>query len=150
MSFLQATSEENPLSSALEQIASIDREIDSVEITVKEMKKRRDALASVAVEEMTTGRLDGVRVAGRSWRVEWEHRVSATGEHQVFKFVFGHSRSPLLNVRLRLVPRLQTAALAGFTGVSWRFAGLRFCNNLSSFCCPAAALAPLYRACTEI
>ena len=82
MSFLQATSEENPLSSALEQIAAIDREIDAVEITVKELKKRRDALASVAVEEMTTGRLDGVRVAGRSWRVEWEHRVSATGEHQ--------------------------------------------------------------------
>jgi hypothetical protein len=82
MSFLQATSEVNALSSALEQIAAIDREIDSVEITVKEMKKRRDALASVAVEEMTSGRLDGVRVAGRSWRVEWEHRVSATGEHQ--------------------------------------------------------------------
>jgi len=66
----------------LEQITAIDRDIDLAEMRVKELKKRRDALANVAVEEMTGGRLDGVRVAGRSWRVEWEHRVSASGEHQ--------------------------------------------------------------------
>lgn len=82
MSFLQATSEVNPLSSALEQITAIDRDIDAAEMRVKELKKKRDALASVAVEEMTQGRLDGVRVAGRSWRVEWEHSVSASGEAQ--------------------------------------------------------------------
>ena len=52
------------------------------ELSIKELKKRRDALAEIAVEEMTTGRLDGVRVAGRSWRIEWEHSVSATGETQ--------------------------------------------------------------------
>jgi hypothetical protein len=80
MTFSEATT--NPLSSALEQIAAIDRDIDAAELRVKELKKRRDLLAAVAVEEMTSGRLDGVRVAGRSWRVEWEHSVSASGEAQ--------------------------------------------------------------------
>lgn len=68
----------SPLSSALEQIAAIDREVAEMELKVKELNKRRDSLAGVAVEEMTAGRLDGVRVAGRSWRVEWEHSISAT------------------------------------------------------------------------
>jgi hypothetical protein len=82
MSFAQATEHDNPLSTALENIAQIDREIDVAELTVKELKKRREALAEIAVEEMTAGRLDGVRVAGRSWRVEWDHSVSATAEKQ--------------------------------------------------------------------
>lgn len=80
---MKATQENNsPLSASLEQIAEIDREIDAAELKVKELKKRREALAEVAVEEMTAGRLDGVRVAGRSWRVEWEHSVSATADRQ--------------------------------------------------------------------
>lgn len=79
----KATQENNsPLSASLEQIAEIDREIDAAELKVKELKKRREALAEVAVEEMTAGRLDGVRVAGRSWRVEWDHSVSATADRQ--------------------------------------------------------------------
>jgi len=72
----------SPLSSALEQITAIDREIDTAELKVKELKKRRDKLAEMAVEEMTAGRLDGVRVAGRSWRVEWEHSISATADNK--------------------------------------------------------------------
>jgi hypothetical protein len=72
----------SPLSNALEQIAQIDREIDAAELTVKELKKKRDRLAELAVEEMTAGRLDGVRVAGRSWRVEWEHSISATADNK--------------------------------------------------------------------
>lgn len=83
MQLSKATQENNsPLSASLEQIAEIDREIDAAELKVKELKKRREALAEVAVEEMTAGRLDGVRVAGRSWRVEWEHSVSATADRQ--------------------------------------------------------------------
>lgn len=79
MSLSKATAEDStPLSNALEQVAAIDREMDELELRIKELKKRREALAGVAVEEMTAGRLDGVRVAGRSWRVEWEHSVSAT------------------------------------------------------------------------
>jgi hypothetical protein len=82
MSFATHTATDSPLSSSLEQIAEIDRQIGTAELEIKELKKRRDALAEVAVEEMMTGRLDGVRVAGRSWRIEWEHSVSATGEKQ--------------------------------------------------------------------
>ena len=82
MSSAIPTVQDSTLSSALEKIAEIDREIDTVELTVKELKKKRDVLAILAVEEMTAGRLDGVRVAGRSWRVEWDHSVSATAEKQ--------------------------------------------------------------------
>jgi hypothetical protein len=82
MSFAIPTEHDNPLSSALEKIAQIDREIDVAELTVKELKKRRESLAEIAVEEMTAGRLDGVRVAGRSWRVEWEHSISATADNK--------------------------------------------------------------------
>jgi hypothetical protein len=70
------------LSTALEKISLIDREIDVAELAVKELKKRRESLAEIAVEEMTAGRLDGVRVAGRSWRVEWDHSVSATADNK--------------------------------------------------------------------
>ena len=82
MSFAQATSPDSALSTALEQISQIDREIDVAELAVKELKKRRESLANLAVEEMTAGRLDGVRVAGRSWRVEWDHSVSATADNK--------------------------------------------------------------------
>jgi hypothetical protein len=83
MSFAIPTGQDTtPLSSALEKIAQIDREIDVAELVVKELKKRRESLAEIAVEEMTAGRLDGVRVAGRSWRVEWDHSVSATAENK--------------------------------------------------------------------
>lgn len=66
------------LGSALEQIAALGEEIAVIEAKKKELEKRMDALEEIAVEEMAAGRLDGVRVAGRSWRVSWEHRISAT------------------------------------------------------------------------
>ena len=80
MSFAIPTEQDSPLSTALEKISQIDREIDVAELAVKELKKKRESLAEIAVEEMTAGRLDGVRVAGRSWRVEWDHSVSATAD----------------------------------------------------------------------
>ena len=50
MSFAKATEQDTtPLSNALEQISRIDREIDVAELTVKELKKRRESLAVVAV-----------------------------------------------------------------------------------------------------
>ena len=82
MSFAIPTVQDSALSTALEKISQIDREIDVAELAVKELKKRRESLAEIAVEEMTAGRLDGVRVAGRSWRVEWDHSVSATAENK--------------------------------------------------------------------
>lgn len=82
MSFAIPTVQDSALSTALEKISLIDREIDVAELAVKELKKRRESLAEIAVEEMTAGRLDGVRVAGRSWRVEWDHSVSATADNK--------------------------------------------------------------------
>jgi hypothetical protein len=82
MSFASHTPADSPLSSSLEQITEIDRQIGTAELEIKELRKRRDALSEVAVEELLAGKLDGVRVAGRSWRIEWEHSVSATGETQ--------------------------------------------------------------------
>lgn len=78
MSCLEDTSQDNQLGRLLSEVTEIDRQIKEKEEEIKQLGKRRDVLANLAVEEMTAGRLDGVRAAGRSWRIEWEHSVSAT------------------------------------------------------------------------
>lgn len=78
MNYSEATSQDNQLGRLLSEVTEIDRQIKEKEEEIKQLGKRRDALANLAVEEMTVGRLDGVRAAGRSWRIEWEHSVSAT------------------------------------------------------------------------
>jgi hypothetical protein len=75
---MQSSPNTGSLSTALEQVAEIDRQLAELEIQQKELSRKREALANIAVEEMTSGRLDGVRVAGRSWRIEWEHSVTTT------------------------------------------------------------------------
>ena len=65
------------LQSALAEIAEIDKKVAGLNDQIDVLKSRRDHLESVALEEMQTQRLDGVRVAGRSWRVEWTHSFSA-------------------------------------------------------------------------
>jgi hypothetical protein len=69
MPSLQAT-EEHGLSGLLEEITQLDKDIAALSARVDDMKKRRVRLEQIAVEDMTVQRLDGVRVAGRSWRVE--------------------------------------------------------------------------------
>lgn len=64
------------LSSALERITEIDARIKELDASVKELKAQRAHYEGVAIEEMSNGRLDGVKVAGRSWRVETEHSIS--------------------------------------------------------------------------
>lgn len=66
----QDTEQHNHLSSVLEEITALDKSIGTLSAQVDDMKKRRAHLELLAVEEMETQRLDGVRVAGRSWRVE--------------------------------------------------------------------------------
>lgn len=66
-----------PLQSALAEIAEIDKSVAILNGEIDKLKERREALEKVAVEEMTTQRLDGVRAAGRSWRIEWTHSFSA-------------------------------------------------------------------------
>lgn len=70
MPSLQDTEQQNNLSSVLEQITELDKSIGTLSAQVDDLKKRRVNLEAWAVEEMATQRLDGVRVAGRSWRVE--------------------------------------------------------------------------------
>lgn len=66
----QATEAHTGLSELLEEISSIDKSIGTLSAHLDDLKRRRTQLESLAVEDMTTQRLDGVRVAGRSWRVE--------------------------------------------------------------------------------
>lgn len=70
-------SSRDTLVSTLERIEAIDREIDGLEMRIKELKKQRDPLESLALEEMAAARMErGVPAGGRSWRVEWEHSLS--------------------------------------------------------------------------
>lgn len=81
----KATSAEtkDTLVSTLERIEAIDREIDGLEAQIKDKKKTRDALESVALEEMAAARMErGVPAGGRSWRVEWEHSISVSRDRQ--------------------------------------------------------------------
>jgi hypothetical protein len=64
------------LSALLERIANLDKTIGTVSAQLDDLKQLRDQLESLAVEEIRTQRLDGVRVAGRSWRVEECLRLS--------------------------------------------------------------------------
>jgi hypothetical protein len=66
------------LQPVLAEITDLDRQIKELDAQAETLKKRRTHLEKLAVEEMQTQRLDGVRVAGRSWRVEWEHSCSVT------------------------------------------------------------------------
>lgn len=61
---------------ALADIAAIDKQIAELNGQIDNLKERREHMERVAIEEMTTARLDGVRVAGRSWRVEHDHFLS--------------------------------------------------------------------------
>ena len=66
-----------PLQQALAEIADIDKKIAALNDQIDKLKERREHLEGIAVEELTTQRLDGVKAAGRSWRIEWAHSFSA-------------------------------------------------------------------------
>lgn len=72
-----STATEPTLQSALAEIAALDKKIAAMNGEIDNLKTRRDHLEMVAVEEMMMQRLDGVRAAGRSWRVEYFHGFSA-------------------------------------------------------------------------
>lgn len=71
-----------PLHRALTEIREIDAQIAAKSAEVDALKERREHLEKLAVEEMTTQRLDGVKVAGRSWRIEHDHYVSVTEDNR--------------------------------------------------------------------
>jgi len=66
-----------PLQAALAEISEIDAKVKELNDKIDTLKERRGHLEGIAVEEMTSQRLDGVKAAGRSWRIEWAHSFSA-------------------------------------------------------------------------
>jgi predicted AAA+ superfamily ATPase len=60
----------------LAEIVKIDSKLVELNDQIDTLKARREHLEQLALEEFQTQRLDGVRVAGRSWRVEWTHSCS--------------------------------------------------------------------------
>lgn len=77
-----ATSTDSTLSALLAEIASIDKQTVEANDRIDQLKARRQHLEALAVEEMEDQRLDGVRVAGRSWRVEYDHLMSVTEDRK--------------------------------------------------------------------
>lgn len=76
-------SSRDTLVSTLERIEGIDREIDALELQIKERKKVREALEKLALEEMSAARMErGVPAGARTWRIEWEHSVSLPKDRQ--------------------------------------------------------------------
>lgn len=79
----KATEQETTgLQAYLSEIAEIDRKTRELDAEIDRLGKRRQHLERLAVEEMHDQRLDGVRVAGRSWRVEFDHSMSVTQEQR--------------------------------------------------------------------
>jgi hypothetical protein len=76
MNSSEATPEDTTLQRTLAEITKIDAEVNRLNLEIDQLKDRRDALEKIAVDEMSIQRLDGVRVAGRSWRIEWTHSCS--------------------------------------------------------------------------
>ena len=74
---MQSSMDTGPLHAALAEISEIDKKMVALNGEIDKLKERRDSLEEIAVEELTTQRLDGVKTAGRNWRVEWTHSFSA-------------------------------------------------------------------------
>jgi hypothetical protein len=66
-----------PLQQALAEIGEIDKRVKELEDEVDRLAEKRAHYEAIAIEEMTNQRLDGVKAAGRSWRIEFAHRFSA-------------------------------------------------------------------------
>jgi hypothetical protein len=78
----QATGQHTGLSGLLEEITGLDRQIGTLSAQLDDLKTRRASLEAIAVEDMSTQRLDGVRVAGRSWRVEESLHLSVARDRR--------------------------------------------------------------------
>ncbi len=70
------------LTDALAEIAEIDKKVAKLNGEVDGLKERRETLERIAVKAMAEQRLDGVKVAGRSWRVEHDHYFSVPAERR--------------------------------------------------------------------
>lgn len=76
MSSSMDTHEDTSLQSVLAEIAALDKKIAEMNGEVDNLQTRRGVLEKLAIEEFQTQRLEGVKCAGRSWRIEWSHSCS--------------------------------------------------------------------------
>ena len=76
------TPQQNKLSEVLKRIKKIDEEIGTVNAQLKLLKGERSKLEHWACEEMQTQNFDGIRSAGRSWRVQEELRLSVSKDRR--------------------------------------------------------------------
>lgn len=74
---MQSLTDTPGLQTSLSQIAEIDEKIRGLNDQIDALKEQRGRLEELVIEDMTTQRLDGVKAAGRSWRIEWSHSFSA-------------------------------------------------------------------------
>jgi len=66
------------LSDRLTEVQTLSDSIEGLEEQIKALKKRRDHLESLCVEDLLTSKTERIGAAGRLWRVEWTHSISAT------------------------------------------------------------------------
>jgi len=77
-----ATEQHGELSALLERVTELDKQIGTLSAQVEDLQRQRAQIEGLAVEEMRSQRLDGVRVAGRSWRVEEALRLSVSKDRR--------------------------------------------------------------------
>jgi hypothetical protein len=73
---------EPSLTDALAEIAEIDKNVAVLNGEIDNLKERREVLERIAVRAMTEARLDGVKVAGRNWRIEHDHYFSVPADRR--------------------------------------------------------------------
>tara|TARA_R100000278_G_scaffold92349_1_gene70367 strand:- start:1220 stop:1687 length:468 start_codon:yes stop_codon:yes gene_type:complete len=66
------------LAATLEEITDLDKRLDELGVEIKRIKARRSRLEDLAVEEFKATRMEGVKVAGRTWRIETDHHLSVS------------------------------------------------------------------------
>ena len=78
----QATGQHNELASVLEQIKELDLKIGELSGQVDDLKKNRATLEKWAIAAFQSSGLDGVRAAGRSWRLEESLHLSVSKDRR--------------------------------------------------------------------
>jgi len=66
------------LNDRLAEIQAIDDTVDGLEEQIKTLKKKRDHLEKLCIEDLLTSRTERIGAAGRLWRIEWTHSMSSS------------------------------------------------------------------------
>lgn len=66
------------LNDRLAEIQAIDDTVDGLEEQIKALKKKRDHLEKLCVEDFLTSKTERHGAVGRLWRIEWTHSMSSS------------------------------------------------------------------------